>query len=281
MMQIQTPAKINTQLHILKKRSDGFHEIYTHFVPVSLFDQITLTPNPQQGLRFTVEGGPSGLETNNLIVRAIRAFEKEAGVQAHLDVHLLKRIPVGAGLGGGSGNAAGVLQALNAWYGFPLQAPVLKKLARTLGADVSFFLDPRPCEAEGRGERLTPLPKHPSFFPLIIKPSFSIATAQAYLRCLPAPRPPALPAIETFDQLIATLHNQFEQTLFAEFPMLFQIKQRLLEVGALGALVSGSGSSVFGVFSQQAQQQSAFEVMVAKGFGQAFCCHSLKSHRYF
>ena len=281
MMQIQTPAKINTQLHILNKRPDGWHEIHTHLIPVSLFDHITLTPNKQQGVRFTVAGGPGGLEVNNLIVQAIRAFEKETGFQVHLDVHLLKLIPVGAGLGGGSGNAAGVLQALNGLYQFPLKALTLKKLASELGADVSFFLAPCPSEAQGRGERVTPLSEHPSFFPLIVKPPFSISTATAYRHCQPAPRPAAAASIETFDQLVAALHNQFEATLLAEFPMLSALKQRLLQVGAVGALVSGSGSSVFGVFPSQAQQQSAYSALAGEDLGQVFCCHSLKSHCYF
>lgn len=280
-MQIQTPAKINTQLHILKKRKDGFHELYTQLVPVSLFDTLTLTANRQQGMRLTIEGSPAGLETDNLIIKAAQLFAEVAQREIHLDFKLQKQIPIGAGLGGGSGNAAGVLHALNYFYQFPVELSALEKIASDLGADIPFFLNPRPQEAKGRGEHLAPLPQYPAFFLLIVTPPFAIATAEAYCHCRPAPLPCSPSPIQTFEQVIASLHNQFETTLLPEFPILSQIKQKLLQVGAVGALVSGSGSSVFGIFSDEQQQLAAYSKLLGENLGEVFCCHTLKNHRYY
>ena len=280
-MEIQTPAKVNTQLHILKRRNDGYHEVYTHLVAVSLFDTIRLWPNAGKGISLTVEGHPCGPENKNLILKAAHAFERHSGVAIHMNFHLSKMIPLGAGLGGGSGNAAGVLQALNHYYHFPLKTAELKQMAAILGADVPFFIDPRPSEAHGRGEELAHLPEYPSFFLVIVKPPFAISTAEAYRRCQPAPMPLPVKPIKTFPQLAASLYNQFEITLLAIFPELFVLKEKLMACGAVAALVSGSGSAVFGLFCEETAQRQAYQQLLEAKLGEVYCCHSLESHPYF
>ncbi|MBF0279371.1 MAG: 4-(cytidine 5'-diphospho)-2-C-methyl-D-erythritol kinase [SAR324 cluster bacterium] len=279
-MKIQTPAKINTQLYILKKRHDGFHDLYTHLVPVSLFDTITITPNSSEGMQLTLDGRPCGPHQENLVLKAARAFAYVTGIKINLDFQLSKKIPVGAGLGGGSGNAAGVLLALNDYYQEPLKISELLKTAASLGSDVPFFIEPRPSEATGRGEQLTPLPQFPPVFLLIVKPSFSISTAEAYRNCQPAPLPASVHPIKTFNQLAHSLHNQFELTLLPLFPQLSTIKKTLLNCGAVGALVSGSGSSVFGVFPDEASQRQAFLRFPKEELGDIFCCRTLECHSY-
>ena len=285
-MQIQTPAKINTQLYILKKRTDDFHELYSHLVPISLFDTITLTANKNRGIRIQLTGLPCGNENDNLITKAARSFEKQTGIEIHTDFHLFKRIPVGAGLGGGSGNAAGVMHALNTIWNCPLKKPELLKIAATLGSDVPFFIEPRPSEAMGRGEQLHPLPDYPSFFLLLIKPPFTIATAEAYRRCHPSPLPSAKQsqrrvAIESLKELTSLLHNQFEKTLLIDYPELSVIKEKLSHYGAVAALVSGSGSSVFGIFAEEAFQKRAYQQILKEQLGDVYCTQTLKSHHYF
>lgn len=280
-MEIQTPAKINTQLYILKKRKDGYHDLYTHLVPISLFDRIRLNPNSGKGITLTLDGHPCGPKSENLILKAAWAFEEQTGVEIDMHFHLCKHIPAGAGLGGGSGNAAGVLQALNHYYRFPLKTSELKKIGATLGSDIPFFIDPRPCEAQGRGEQLALLLQYPSFFLVIIKPSFAISTAEAYRHCHTAPMPTSVEPVKTFNQLATSLHNQFETTLLSAFPELTTLKEKLLECGAVAALVSGSGSAVFGLFSHETAQRQAYQQLLNEQLGDVFCCHSIENHQYF
>ena len=285
-MEIQTPAKINTQLHILRKRGDGYHELLTHIVPIALYDTITLSANKNQGIRLQLDGLDCGDEKDNLIIKAARAFEGRTGLEIHRDFHLFKRIPAGAGLGGGSGNAAGVLHALNTLHHHPLKMQELKKIAIALGSDVPFFMDPRPCEAKGRGEQLSPLPGYPSFFLLLIKPPFAISTAEAYRRCHPSPSLDRIQShqsntIDSIELLTSTLYNRFEKTLFVDFPELAVIKQKLLQCGAVAALVSGSGSAVFGIFSEETHLKRARQRIVRKQLGDVLCSRTLMRHRYF
>ncbi len=162
----------------------------------------------------------------------------------------------------------------------------LKKIAIALGSDVPFFMDPRPCEAKGRGEQLRPLPGYPSFFLLLIKPPFAISTVEAYRRCHPSPSPDRIGSsrcntIDSFERLTSTLYNRFEKTLFVDFPELAVIKQKLLRYGAVAALVSGSGSTVFGVFSEEAHLKRARQRISGERLGEVLCSRTLKRHRYF
>ena len=259
-MKIQTPAKINPLLYILGKREDGFHELYMHMVPVSLYDTLTFAENKKQGLNFRIKGTSfSEPDEDNLVVRAVRDFEQVSRIKVNYDILLEKKIPYGAGLGGGSGNAAGTLQALNYIFrgssesGGLISPETLHEIALELGSDVPFFLKPGPTEIGGRGEKLRDLPDYPKFHVVIIKPSFSISTLQAYQNCLPKMQD-KFPSIRSFDDLNSQMNNQFESSLLVQYPVLSKLKTLLLENGAFGALVSGSGSAVFGVYNKKDKQ---------------------------
>ncbi len=286
-MKILTPAKINPLLYILSKREDGFHELYMHMLPVSLFDTLSFSKNNKKGLNFRMNGATfSASPEDNLVVRAVRLFEKAAGVTADLDIILEKHIPSGAGLGGGSGNAAGTLQALNHIFRPPssptglLPPETLFELALELGSDVPFFLEPAPCEIRGRGEKLNPLIEYPEFLLVIIKPDLSISTPAAYNNCIPEERA-GFPQIKSFADLKSHLNNQFETSLLSQYPLLSELKSLLLQNGAFGALVSGSGSAVFGIFNKKELQKHAFKNLSCLYPGEIFSCETLTTHRYY
>ena len=286
-MKIQTPAKINPLLYILDKREDGFHELYMQMVPVSLFDTLTLSNNGGQGLNFRMSGADfSEPPEDNLVVRAVRSFEQESGKAVDLDLFLEKQIPSGAGLGGGSGNAAGTLRALNHFYRETsrqeglLPVERLHKIAAELGSDVSFFLEPSPCEISGRGEKIKPMLDYPKFFVIIIKPFLSISTKEAYQNCQPK-GDSFFPKVCSIDDLKSHLKNQFETSLLAQYPVLAELKSLLLQNGAFGALVSGSGSAVFGAYYNKIQQKQAFKNLSCLHIGEIFSCETLVTHRYY
>ena len=286
-MKILTPAKINPLLYILSKRKDGFHELYMHMLPVSLFDSLSFSKNNKKGLNFKMNGATFSVSTeDNLVVRAVRLFEKAAGVTADLDIFLEKHIPSGAGLGGGSGNAAGTLQALNHIFRPPstsiglLPPKTLFDLALKLGSDVPFFLEPVPCEIRGRGEKLNPLIDYPEVLLVIIKPDLSISTPAAYNNCIPKERL-GFPQVKSLEDLKSHLNNQFETSLLSQYPLLSELKSLLLQNGAFGALVSGSGSAVFGIFNKKEQQKQAYKNLSCLISGQIFYCKTLNTYRYF
>ena len=286
-MKIQTPAKINPLVYILSKREDGFHELYMHMVPVNLFDTLSFCENKKKGLIFKMNGATfSGPLEENMVVRAVRLFEETAGVTVDLDIILEKNIPSGAGLGGGSGNAAGVLQVLNHIFrpsstqtGL-LPSEMLFELALELGSDVPFFLAPCPSEIRGRGEKLNPLRKYPEFLLVIMKPHLSISTPDAYQNCLPE-ECTSFPEVKNFVDLKNNLNNQFETSLLLQYPLLSELKSLLLQNGAFGALVSGSGSAVFGIFNKKKLQKHAFKKLSCLHTGEIFSCETLTTHRYF
>lgn len=279
-LMIQTPAKINTRLYIIQKRADGYHDLVMHMLPVNLFDRLRFEASQEEGVRLVLSGRPCGSAQDNLILKAAQMFADQTGSRLNWTIHLEKRIPVQAGLGGGSGNAAGTLVALNHLMGTPLSEPQLRDLALKLGADVPFFIQPRPSLAQGLGEQLTPLPGHPTLPLVIIKPELNISTAQAYRQCHPSllanlPEPP-----QTIEDVGHGLRNQFEASLLPQFPQLAEIKERLKNVGALAALVSGSGSAVFGVFASQQEQQRAARELSSETLGECFVCETISQHTY-
>ncbi len=286
-MRIHTPAKINTLLYILGKRKDGFHDLYMHMVPVNLYDTLTFTKNNKHGLNFQIKGASfSDSDEDNLVVKAVKAFEMVSRFKVNYDIFLEKKIPYGAGLGGGSGNAAGTLQALN--YIFRnsteseglLNPESLYEIALELGSDVPFFLKPRPAEIRGRGEKLWDLPDYPKFNVLIIKPSFAISTFEAYQNCIPK-REIKFPSIRSFDDLITQMHNQFESSLLVQYPLLSKLKKLLIENGAFGALVTGSGSAVYGVYNKKSKQNQAYKDLKCLQIGEIISCKTLEDHCYF
>lgn len=275
----QAPAKVNLFLRVLAREESGYHQLETLFQALELADEVTLewlrlptllasgSPDPQ-GIELEVEGVPAealGPPEANLAVRAARLFfEALPGVRdtlPRLRIHLRKRIPHGAGLGGGSSDAATVLRGLNELLGNPLDAGALATLGARLGADVAFFLCGSPLAlAWGRGDRLLPLPPLPRAPVVLLLPARRIATPEAYGvlarsrvdadRPTPPARvfaPDAAPWTD-WTSVAREAENDFEVALAPAYPELVHLRRVLEEAGARPALLSGSGSAVFGVF---------------------------------
>jgi 4-diphosphocytidyl-2-C-methyl-D-erythritol kinase len=278
-IRLLTPAKINTILQILSNRSDGFHEIFTHIVPVSFFDELTLQEHPMK--RFSFRCNLRELEgPENLVWRALKLFEEASGRTVRLNIHLQKRIPCGGGLGGGSGNAAATLLALNRWYEEPLAERALEELAKQLGSDVPFFLNPTPTEATGLGDVLRILQDYPLGEILLVIPTFRISTFEAYRFCNPRQR-----HLHDFPtnliQLASVIENQFHESLFRSYPQLKQICDLLLEFGAQAAAVCGSGSTVFGLFGDSYNRNFAMSQFQKSTAHLLIPCKMLDYHHYF
>jgi 4-diphosphocytidyl-2-C-methyl-D-erythritol kinase len=284
---LRTPAKVSLSLQVFDLRKDGYHGVRLVLVPVSLYDTLRMQHAPGIPLSLEVDSAEDlGAVENNLVWRAACRFEEASGVALQGKIRLTKRIPSGAGLGGGSGNAAGTLVALNALHGFPLSPPALLAAAAALGSDVPFFVAPRPSVCEGRGEVLSPLAAVPPLALLVAKPRFSIATGAAY-RALaesragrPAPVPAPLPDLTTVDAVAAALHNDFEPVLDGRYPELAELRAQLSAAGALGAVLTGSGSAVFGVFRGAPQRDRAAERLGRDGRWTLLPCETLAGHSY-
>lgn len=255
-----SPAKVNLLLNILGRRPDGFHELETVMHPVGLFDHLHFERAAAE-VTLTCSEPALPVDRSNLVVRAAAAFRQTVGITDGVRIHLEKRIPLAAGLGGGSGNAATTLLGLNELFGHPLASGHLVELAAQLGSDVPFFLQPEPSLALGRGERVQPLDWFPALkdtWVLLIHPGFGISTAWAYQNL--ARFPQALHgqpgrAARLIERLQASplaeaaseFYNSLEAPALAKYPILSLYQKLLREAGALATLMSGSGSTTFAV----------------------------------
>ncbi len=252
-------AKINLGLNILRKRADGYHELETVFYPIGLKDGLEFIQNNKGVLRFSSSGIPLSIpDEDNIVLKAYRLLAADFTLPT-LDIHLHKVIPSGAGLGGGSSDAAFFLQALNDYFQLGLNLEALKGYAVALGADCSFFLENRPVLATGIGEMLFPIDcSLKGYHLIVVKPPVEVNTKSAYAEIKPAiPNYSLADAVrnnpESWSGLVV---NAFEQTVFARCPEIQKVKQQLLELGAVYAAMSGSGSSVFGIFSKDVEMDS-------------------------
>lgn len=250
-----SPAKINLSLRILGKRSDGFHEIDTIMTKLpSLADEITISKAAK--FSFTCSDPLLPTDETNLVVKAAQALSHAAGEKLPYQIHLQKVIPHGAGLGGGSSNAATTLLALNQYLSKPLDAAELLALAANIGADVPFFLYEGAARCTGKGEIITAVPQPAPNRIMLLKPAFSVATPDAYKNCLNAPELPQIPYEEQhFEDLI--LVNDLEKPVFAKYPYLAELKKWLLNRRDTEAvLMSGSGSTLFIILHRQAKARA-------------------------
>ena len=249
---MQTCAKINLFLKVLGTRADGYHELETVFLPIpELFDDVTVTPSDKPSL--SISCNMPELETDgNLCLKAARAFCNQTGLPQAFHVDLVKRIPVAAGLGGGSSDAAATILQLNRYLQKPLSHGELVKLAATVGADVPFFLKPTPSAATGIGDVLSPIDVSANLDVLVISPGIPIPVKWAYDHCKPQPavtldefrQTCASDSVETIAKLC---HNDLEYAIFDKFPVIAMMRDHLLAKGALCVHVSGSGSSLFAI----------------------------------
>ncbi len=254
----QSPCKVNLLLNILRKREDGFHELETVMQPVQLCDRITVEKAPSS-ITLTCSNPTLPVDSSNLVHKAATAFLRAASVADGVKIHLEKNIPLAAGLGGGSGNAAHTLCALNELFGLPLNTAKLQELAAALGSDVPFFLQSQPALAYGRGELVQPLDPFPALrgaHILLIHPGFGVSTAWAYQSL--AKFPDALHGkVGRAQQLIGLLqssdlataarafYNSLEAPVLPKHPLLALYQEFLRTNGAPAVLMSGSGSTTF------------------------------------
>lgn len=267
-------CKINLGLHISRKRSDGYHDIETIFYPVALTDVLEVLPDSQSpvpGSQLTANSpqlfnyglSVAGDAADNLCIKAWRLLKKDFPALPVVNVHLLKHIPMGAGLGGGSANGAFMLKLLNELFHLNLSTNQLITYSLQLGSDCPFFINNRPCYATGRGEIMTPVELDLSAYRLVlVHPGIHINTGWAFAQ-VNAPAQPA-PTVNPGDiirQPVAawkdSLVNDFEAPVCKTHPLISDIKEKLYASGAAYAAMSGSGSTVFGLFGKtQALQQA-------------------------
>ena len=263
-------CKINIGLHVTSRRADGYHELETVFMPVPLCD--TLTIEPAADFRFTQSGITVDCPAEeNICVRAYRMMRDRYPQIGDIHLHLEKNIPFGAGLGGGSSDAAHVITMLNELFDLNLSQAELCSLAKNIGADCPFFILNRPCYATGIGDRLEPLNFQLSTFNIqliLLKPPVSVSTADAYRGIAPHPsnidlRNAINDPIEDWRKLIV---NDFEATVFPKYPIIAELKQQLYERGAVYASMSGSGSALFGLFKELPEEKLPFEIYRSNDF---------------
>ncbi len=253
------PAKLNLGLHVRHRRPDGFHEVETVLVPIGWHDM--LEARPAAAFRFTCSD-PALESDGNLCVRAARALAAHAGVAPTGRLHLEKRVPHGAGLGGGSSDAAHTLRLLAELWRLGPAPEDLHALAAGLGSDVPFFLHDGPMLATGRGEALAPLDGYAfPFWLAVVMPPVRIATAEAYRLVTPdgRARPDLAETVRSNDlaRWRRELANDFEVPILARHPEIAAARRDLLEAGAGYAALSGSGAAVFGVFEGEGEAQAA------------------------
>jgi 4-diphosphocytidyl-2-C-methyl-D-erythritol kinase len=250
-MRTRAHAKLNLFLRVVGRRPDGFHDLETVFQSIDLADELIVEPADDLRLSGGSEEAPPGPE--NLVLRAAAALREAADGGRGAAIHLEKRIPVGAGLGGGSSDAAATLLALNRLWGLDFPPERLAALAANLGSDVPFALRGGTAVGRGRGERLEALPT-PRLWFVLVRPPFPVPTVRAYGLCQPAP--PGSPSLDEFLAALASgdparlapvLRNDLEPGVFGAWPELAALRERLLAAGAIGARMTGSGSVLFGL----------------------------------
>ena len=246
--------KINLGLSITEKRPDGYHNLETVFYPVALEDALEIRTNPEAQQKFTLHQHGmeiAGSPENNLVVKAYLLLDKEFHLPP-VEIHLYKHIPSGAGLGGGSSDAAFMLKLLNEHYNLQLSDKQLEDYAATLGADCAFFIKNTPTYAEGIGNIFSPIELSlKGYRIMIVKPDVFVSTREAFANI--RPHRPEYPVREVIRRPVAewkdTLINDFEASVFPQYPVIGEIKEELYHQGAIYASMSGSGSSVFGLFA--------------------------------
>lgn len=264
------PAKLNLSLQVFGKRPDGFHNIRSIMVPVSLYDEVTVEEAPGG---IAVECDAPGIPTDggNTGHRAAALYIAWAGTPAGVRIRIRKRIPAESGLGGGSSDAAAVLKGMIALTGRRPSSGALYAMAARVGADVPFFLPGGAAMVEGFGDRLTPIPWDVPFHAVIVRPAFGLPTSEGYARLgrLRGDAPPggAVPSFRTLSDVAAFVRNDFEAAWGVAHPEIGEIKGELRAAGAEAAGLSGSGSAVFGLFASGGAAREAAGKLSRRGDG--------------
>lgn len=269
-LQIKAPAKVNYRLDVLGKRADGYHDLRMVMQRVDLCDELEIALSENPGIRVVCgsAGVPDG--PGNIAWRAADALVKLSGRQVGIDISIAKKIPVGAGLGGGSSDAASVLMGVNELLELGLSDQRLMEIGVKLGADVPFFIFKKPALAEGIGDQLTALDQVPSLWVVLVNPGIHVSTGWVYQNLQLTNKAPVsiVPrSYSSLDEVCELLSNDLEPVTIGKYPLLSELKELLLSSGARGSLMSGSGSTVFGLFDDEAAaRQAATEIAKARGW---------------
>lgn len=257
----KAPAKINLMLDVLHKRSDGYHEVEMIMTMVDLADRLTITGLPGDTIRITSQAGYIPLDEKNLAYQAAKKIKDRYGVHQGVHIHIDKKIPVAAGLAGGSSDAAAALRGLNRLWNLNIPHNEMMEIGASIGSDVPFCITGGTALATGRGEVLTPLPSPPDCWVILAKPPINVSTAGIYGR-LQADRiqhHPSASAMRTaieeksFETICSELGNVLEDVTLSHHPEVQQLKQAMMQLGADGVLMSGSGPTVFGLVSKESK----------------------------
>lgn len=262
-------AKINLGLNIVEKRPDGYHNLETVFYPINLQDalEVTVSNNDQEyTLKISgvqIEGEPE----NNLVVKAYKLLKQDFPTMPAIDIHMYKHIPTGAGLGGGSADAAFMIKLLNEKFKLNLTIDKMEEYAAALGADCAFFIQNKPVFASGIGNIFNPVELSlKGYYIVLVKPDIFVSTKDAF--SLITPQKPVHSLKEIIRMPVetwrATMKNDFEYSVFQKYPEIAAIKDKLYDLGAIYASMSGSGSSVFGIFREQVE-------LIEEVFSGTFC----------
>lgn len=283
-MKVQAYAKLNLTLDVLGKREDGYHDLCMVMQSITLQDTLILTPNQGQGLRVktNLRFLPTG-DKNLAAAAALRFWEALGREPESLDIELQKRIPVCAGMAGGSSDAAAVLRALNEQAGSPFTPTQLAKVGEKVGSDVPYCVLGGTALAEGRGEILTPLPALPPCWVVACKPDFPISTPELFARidsCKIRRRPDTAGMLEalkagSLEEVARRMYNVFEDVLPERYQTrVAEIKHVLIQKGALGANMSGTGPTAFGLFDSEKAAREAADVL-KETYRETFLCQSV------
>ncbi len=260
-------AKLNLGLDITGKRADGYHTLSTVMHSIDLYDVLDFCKQPDGVRTYETDAPALPMDAHNLVCRAASLFCDTLQISEGFSIMLKKRIPMGAGLAGGSSDAAAVLRGLNRLFDAKQSPAALARLAEPLGADVPYCIGGGTALAEGTGERLSMLPSLPACGILLAKPAVSVSTKWAYDAVDQAgqTRHPDMKGVvealrrQDLDAVCAKMENAFEPVIISAFPVIGEIKARMLENGAKGALMTGSGSCVFGIYTDRAAMERTEE----------------------
>lgn len=268
---VRTPAKVNLILRVLDRRPDGYHNLWSLMQTVGLEDVVTIRRSATPEIRLQCEHAGLAIDQTNLVYRAAALIRERAGVRDGLDIELTKRIPLGAGLGGGSSDAAATILGLNQLLGLGWSVSQMGEAGQLLGSDVPFFFSAPTATVSGRGEAVRRVRIEGERWVVLVNPGFPVETRWAYQQ-LAKTRTRVRPLADTLVQLNQQdvvswervreiAENDFEEPVFASHPLLRDLKTRLLSHGAEIALLSGSGATVFGVFHEAAAASRAQAVL--------------------
>jgi 4-diphosphocytidyl-2-C-methyl-D-erythritol kinase len=282
-------AKINWVLRVLGQRDDGFHELSTIFQTITLQDKLRFAARDDEQLQLTCDSPEIPLDERNLILRAGLALRGQCGVSKGASIHLEKNIPVEAGLGGGSSNATVALLGLARLWRIEVSRSELEGLGARLGADVPFFLTGGTALGTGLGTTVKPMSDTTFRHLIVVKPEARVSTAEAYkslgARALTKADSDTILSIsradeQNWDSHPDALHNDFEPVVLRMKPEIERVRSALLKSGASGALLAGSGSSVFGVFDNEEAQEHGVEELKKEKAWRIFACETLERGEY-